>query len=300
MKITPSVFIKEGKSAVPFSRGILTRSIVRSGIDELKAYELAMDIKSELVENKKNSIEAEDLFNKVCEKLRKIKPKFEKRYKLWRDVRNREEPILILLGGVSGTGTTTVGADLGHSLSIRRVIGTDTIREIMRKIITPDLLPSIHASSYEAWKSLKIPVAPEYDKTILGFRSQVESISVGVEALIDRSLYESISGIIEGTHLVPGFIDEKYMNMPNIFFFVLNIEDEKEHQARFHARAYETRRASTKYLRNFNNIRKIQEDVINKANLYRVKVIENSDLERTTKMITEIVLDKMAGMVKKK
>lgn len=300
MVTTTNVLVKEGRSAVPFSRGILTRSILRSGIDEARAYNLAMKIKFDLKKKRKKSIDSQELFDLVSSKLKEINPKFAKKYKLWKDIRNAEEPIFILLGGVSGTGTTTVAAELGHKLGIRRVIGTDTIREVMRKIIAPDLLPTIHASSYEAWKHMKIPVAPEFNKTIIGFRSQVERISVGVEALVDRAIYESISGIIEGTHLVPGFIDKKYMNMPNIFFFILNIEDEKEHRARFHARAYETRRASTKYLRNFNNIRKIQEDVIDKAKSRRVHIIENSYLEETTNTITDIVMDRMVKLVKKK
>ena len=295
-----SVFVKEGRSAVPFSRGILMRSIVRSGLDEARSYDIAMDIKSDLIGKRKKSIDALELFNVVKNKLNEIDPKFAERYRLWRDIRKREEPIFILIGGVSGTGTTTVGAELGHKLGIRRVIGTDIIREVMRKIIAPDLLPTIHSSSYEAWKHMKVPMAPEFNKTIVGFGTQVERITVGVEALIDRALYESISGIIEGTHLVPGFIDKKYMNMPNIFFFVLNIKDEKEHRARFHARAYETRRASDKYLKNFNNIRKIQEDVLDKAKSYRVPVIENAYLEKTTNIITSIVMDKMTKMMKEK
>ena len=300
MAATTSVFVREGRSAVPFSRGILMRSIVRSGLDEARAYDLAMDVKADLIKKRKKSIESSELFNVVKNKLNDIDPNFAEKYRLWRDIRNREEPILILLGGVSGTGTTTVGAELGHRLGIRRVIGTDTIREVMRKIIAQDLLPTIHASSYDAWKKMKVPVSPEYDKIIMGFRTQAERIAVGVEALIDRSLYESISGIIEGTHLVPGFIDKKYMDMQNIFFFVLNIEDEKEHRARFHSRAYETRRASNKYLRNFRSIRKIQEDVLDKARSHGVHIVENSDLEETTSNVTEIVVDEMIKLMKEK
>ncbi|ODS40893.1 hypothetical protein BEH94_02355 [Candidatus Altiarchaeales archaeon WOR_SM1_SCG] len=223
-----NVVVKEGRSTIPFSRGILMRSIVRSGLDEARSYGIAMNIKSELIEKRRRSIGALELFNVVRNKLSDIDPNFAEKYKLWRDIRNHEEPILILLGGVSGTGTTTVGAELGHRLGIRRVIGTDTIREVMRKIIAQDLLPTIHASSYDAWKKMKVPVSPEYDKIIMGFRTQAERIAVGVEALMDRALYECISAVIEGTHLVPGFIDKKYMNMQNIFFFILDIKDENE------------------------------------------------------------------------
>jgi len=295
-----NVVVKEGRSTIPFSRGILMRSIVRSGLDEARSYGLAMNIKSELIEKRRRSIDALELFNVVRNKLSDIDPNFAEKYKLWRDIRNHEEPILILLGGVSGTGTTTVGAELGHRLGIRRVIGTDTIREVMRKIIAQDLLPTIHASSYDAWKKMKVPVSPEYDKIIMGFRTQAERIAVGVEALMDRALYECISAVIEGTHLVPGFIDKKYMNMQNVFFFILDIEDEKEHRARFHARSYETKRASNKYLRNFRSIRRIHEDVIDKAKSQRVRIIENDDLERTTNEITNIVMDEMIKLMKEK
>ena len=61
----------------------------------------------------------------------------------------------------------------------------------------------------------------EFDKTLLGFKDHVETVSVGLTGVIERSIKEGISIVIEGVHIVPGFIDEELLNTPNVYMFVL-------------------------------------------------------------------------------
>ena len=42
---------------------------------------------------------------------------------------------------------------------------------------------------------------------VVGFREQTAAVSVGIHALIRRAAEEGTSVIIEGAHIVPGFVD---------------------------------------------------------------------------------------------
>ncbi len=53
-------------------------------------------------------------------------------------------------GGASGVGKTSLAINLASVLDIPRVVATDDIRQIMRLMLAPDLMPSIHDSSYAA------------------------------------------------------------------------------------------------------------------------------------------------------
>lgn len=65
-------------------------------------------------------------------------------------------PIVILIGGTSGTGKSTVSSILGDILGIKNVISTDHIRHIVRNFVSKEENPVIYASTYDAWKSVSI------------------------------------------------------------------------------------------------------------------------------------------------
>jgi len=282
----------------PFSQGVLSQSLIASGVDPENAYSMATDIREILIFEEIKEITARNLYERVYSELEDIdtanNTTFKDRYKLWHDIRNNKEPILILLGGASGIGTTTVATDLGYTLGINRVIGTDVIREIERKIISYDLLPQIHVSSFEVWRTIKRPIGPEYDRVILGFRSQVEKVMVGVEALIARAITEGIPMIIEGVHIVPGFLSEKYSKEKNLFMFVLNIDDPKLHKMRLKTRGYMTIRGGKRYMKNFQNIRKIQNDIIDRAHFAGVPIIDSTYTKDAARSIITKITDEIS------
>jgi len=57
-------------------------------------------------------------------------------------------------------GKSTIAAHVAERLGIVRIVPTDSIREAMRAFFSETLMPSIHYSSYEAGKAVRIPVAP--------------------------------------------------------------------------------------------------------------------------------------------
>ena len=271
------------KYTEPFSKGVLARSLTRAEMDPNRAYTFASRIEAHLKKNGVDLITIEELVEIVSEHLRKEDPEVAEKYMLWRKIRQCKEPLIILIGGASGVGTSSIAFEVANRLGIRNMISTDMIREVMRKIVSWELLPSIYESSYTAYQSLRIPPPPELDEVLIGFRDHVESVSIGVEAVIERALTEGISIVIEGVHIVPGFIREDLVNKENVAMFVLTVSDENVHKGRFYSRCRQmwARRPLKRYISYFWAIRRIHRYIENQARKHNVPVIENIDVVTT-------------------
>ncbi len=271
------------KYTEPFSKGVLARSLTRAEMDPNKAYTFASMIEAHLKKKKVDLITIDELVEVVSRHLKEEDPEVAEKYMLWRRIRQCKEPLIILIGGASGVGTSSIAFEVANRLGIRNMISTDMIREVMRKIVSRELLPSIYESSYTAYQSLRIPPPPELDEVLIGFRDHVDSVSIGVEAVIERALTEGISIVIEGVHIVPGFIREDLVNKENVAMFVLTVSDENIHKGRFYSRCRQmwARRPLKRYISYFWAIRRIHRYIESQAKKHNVPVIENIDVVTT-------------------
>lgn len=275
----------ERKIRLPFSRGILTRSITLAGVDVGIAYTIATEIQKELTEKKRRLVTTEEIGELTYRKLLNHGLKeAAKRYLFWRRFRRHKIPITILLGGTTGVGKSTIATELAFRLGIRSVIGTDTIREVMRKIIAPELLPDIHTSSFLAWKTIS------HGKSLIkGFKNQVEHVSVGIAAVLERAYKEGFNAIIEGIHLVPGYIELR----ENSFMYVITVSGKKDLEARFYERARYSKRSAEYYLEHLDAIMEIQKFIVKKAKEHNIPVIKNVELEETVITIMEDIMERL-------
>lgn len=271
------------KYTEPFSKGVLARSLTRAEMDPNKAYTFASMIEAHLKKKKVDLITIDELVEVVSRHLKEEDLEVAEKYMLWRRIRQCKEPLIILIGGASGVGTSSIAFEVANRLGIKNMISTDMIREVMRKIVSRELLPSIYESSYTAYQSLRIPPPPELDEVLIGFRDHVDSVSIGVEAVIERALTEGISIVIEGVHIVPGFIREDLVNKENVAMFVLTVSDENIHKGRFYSRCRQmwARRPLKRYISYFWAIRRIHRYIESQAKKHNVPVIENIDVVTT-------------------
>jgi 2-phosphoglycerate kinase len=204
-----------GRVKLPFSRGILTRSITLAGIDVGIAYAIATEVQKELEMQGKRVVTTDEIRELTYQKLLEEGLRREaRRYLFWRELRRKKIRLTLLLGGATGVGKSTIATELAFRLGIRSLIGTDTIREVMRRIIARELLPDIHVSSFLGEKVVTAP--RNSNPLIYGFETQVRHVSVGINAVLERSRKEGLNTLVEGIHVVPGFLDLKendYINL---------------------------------------------------------------------------------------
>jgi len=195
-----------------------------------------------------------------------------------------DKPLVILIGGATGTGKSTVATEVAYTLGITRLTSTDSIRQTLRAFFSYEFMPTIHHSSFAAGEAL--PEAE--DPLVSGFLEQSRTVLVGVQASIDRALQEGWSIIFEGVHLVPGLLPteaERAVVCP----FVLSIEDETEHASHFFSRNEGSDRPLTSYLDHFAEIRRLQTFVVGRAEREGVPVVENVDAHSTSAEVIERV-----------
>ena len=181
----------------------------------------------------------------------------------------------------------SVATEIAHRLGITRVTSTDVIRQTMRAFFSEEFMPAIHHSSFEAGDAL---AGNFRDRLLAGFLDQTRNVLVGVNAALDRALHEGLSNVNEGVHLVPGMLPS---GLDGTVFVqcVLAIRDEEAHARHFWIRdtLSEGARPLTKYLERFEDIRRIQAFLVERAADVGVPVIENDSVERAVGEVLELV-----------
>lgn len=283
---------------LPFSKGVLVQSLLAAGAAPDVARKVARVTQRDLRGQDDRVVRRAQIREKVEDLLRdEVGPDVSARYRLLRVIRHPPRPLVILLGGVSGTGKSVLAAEIAYRLGIARVVGTDSIREVMRGMISPALLPTLHASTFNAWESLLPPgqLRPEHPDTPLlmaGFREQVQQVSVGLEAVVRRSIKEGTSVLLEGVHLVPGYIRPEDISQALLVPLLVTIRSEDEHRRHFESRDDETGalRAKSRYLRYFREIRVMQDELEELAAREDVPVLDGLTLDDSAEQAVDMIL----------
>ena len=295
------VTIVKGGRETPFSRGVLAQTLAQAGAKIELAYRIASEVRAELLAEERFVVEEEEVLARARAKLHVTDALIVSRLDKWRILRESTEPIVVLLGGATGVGTSTLAADVARRLNIQSVIGTDAIREVLRHAISPDLLPWLHKSSYEITpEDMRVPVADE-ESVLFGYRAQASQVSVGVEAIVDRGLKEGTNLIVEGVHLAPEIILNRYRDHPNVCSLVVYLSDEAIHRARFQLRALGTsmRRPVEEYIAHFREIRQIHDYILESAVRSGVFTIENLAIEAASDAAVASVANRVSEIAEK-
>ncbi len=292
--------VKSGRET-PFSRGVLAQTLCQAGARMEIAYRIASEVRAELLAEERFIVEEEEVLARVRAKLQLTDALVVPRLDKWRILRETTEPVVVLIGGATGVGTSTLAADVARRLNIQSVIGTDSIREVLRRAISPDLLPILHKSSFEITaEDIRVPVDDE-ETVLFGFRAQASQVSVGVEAIVERGLKEGTNLVVEGVHLAPEIILQRYKDHPNVCCLVVHLSDEDAHRDRFYIRALGTsmRRPAEEYIAHFEQIRKIHDYILESAVRAGTYTIENISIEATSDAAVAFVANRVSGIAEK-
>ena len=277
-----------GELGLPYSRGLMARSLMAAGVAGYRAYALASRVSDELIERGLRRIEIERLETLAVEVLGEKEGRESiQRLRRYQELRELDLPIMVFIGGATGTGKSTVATELAYRFGITRVTSTDFVRQTMRAFFSRDFMPSIHQSSFEAGD-----VHPDADDPLVsGFMEQARNVLVGVRASSERALEEGWSLVLEGVHLVPGLVELPRPDQAVSVFVVLSIEDEGEHIRHFHFRDEGSERPESRYLEHFGDIRNLQEFIVARAARAGVPVIENENADKAARTVADLVLE---------
>jgi 2-phosphoglycerate kinase len=281
-----------GEDGLPFSKGLMARALIATGLSADRAYELAIAIEADLAARGRSATTLERLEEVALKMLgQEDGAAVMQRLRRYRDLHELDLPLILLVGGATGTGKSSVATDVAYRLGITRVTSTDFVRQTMRAFFSSDFMPAIHHSSFEAGRATAGDDEDGGDEVLHGFLEQTREVLVGVRAAIDRALEEGWSMVLEGVHLVPGMLP-KQIEGALVVECVLAIDDAEAHASHFWIRDTDSEgvRPYEKYLDAFDDIRLIQTYILGRARKHGVPVIANGSIEDAIGEVMELVL----------
>ena len=279
----------------PFSKETLSRSLQASGLAPDAAYDIAREIEGNLIDQHRNHINHVELQEAAATALTERHGlSYAERYFTVRALKDLDKPLVILIGGTSGVGKTTLAVSLANVLDIPRVVATDDIRQIMRLTLAPELMPAIHVSSFQAHEVIDT-LDPVMDPVIAGYREQARTVAVGVRAIMSRCIEENTSVIIDGVHLLPGILDlSEYEDRAFLAPLCLSIPDRDMFEERFQQRAVrEPERFPKKYVGHLKQILQIQDHILERTAREDIPVIDPTTVEDLRSAAVMVVVERL-------
>ena len=297
-KIPTTILVKgEDGQKTPFSQGQLMRCFESLGLKPKDAEEASINIYQFLLDNEYSEISSSELGHYTYRSLQEhFGPEVARRYMVWIDYLHSGRPMILLIGGTTGCGKSSIATEVAHRLGVVRTQSTDMLREVMRMLIPERLLPVLHQSSFNAWTALPQSADNrERDEAVIadGYRNQMELLSVPCEAVIQRALKERVSLILEGVHAHPSLIDRiSGADDAVIVPIMLAILKKEKLKGRLVGRGRSVpSRSAEHYLTNFERIWSLQSFLLSEADRAGVSIITNDDIDNATLQVMSSLID---------
>ena len=279
----PETIVVHKGHGLPYSKGLMAQSLSATGLAPERAFELARVVERRLGERGDGQIDTAGL-HALCEEVLLVEQGelAVRRYRDWRRLDRLDRPLVVMIGGTTGVGKSTLAAMLAARLGVNRVIATDVIRQVLRAFFSREFMPAVHHSAFEA------DGAPD-ESGLAGYRLQAQHVGTGVGAILERAASEGTPLIVEGVHVVPGALDRAVRERCVVVEALLAVTDEELHRGHFSHRG--GARPAERYLRRFDEIRRLQDELVALARSAVVPVIENQSADEALTELMELVLD---------
>jgi 2-phosphoglycerate kinase len=273
----PETIVVHKGHGLPYSKGLMAQSLQASGLTPERAFELAREIERRLALRGDREVGVDGLDELCLEVLRGEEGESAvRRYKGWRRLDRLERPLVVLIGGTTGVGKSTLATMLAARLGITRVIATDVIRQVLRAFFTHEAMPSVHYSAFEAGG-------------LEGYEDQAERVATGIAAIVERAANEGKPLLVEGVHVLPGALDPALRERCVLTEAILVVRDEELHRGHFSHRP--GTRPPERYLAAFEEIRELQDHLAERARVASVEVIDNENIDAALVQLMGLVLD---------
>ena len=293
----PAIIVHTPTRSAPFSVGVLAHSLETCAIPPEMAMQGASKVLANLRKTGHREIDHKALRRVIYRCLHAhCSPQAADRYLSWRRFENSGIPLIILIGGTTGSGKSTVSSELAYRLSISRHQSTDMMREIIRSYLSPQMVPTLKYSSFEAWRGLPGSVdgnKPAIESPVInGFLSQFAAMKLALEATIDRAIKERHHLILEGVHVVPTELNLAVEQREAVIIPIMLATMKKgllNKQLKRRGREKHKHQASH-YLENLDDIWVLQSWLLDEADKAGIAIVENWYLEETVRTVLDLVI----------
>ena len=274
--MSPETIVIHKGHGLPYSKGLMAQSLSASGLSLERSFELAREIERRLALRGDREIGVDGLEELCLEVLRAGEGESAaRRYLGWRRLDRLDRPLVVLIGGTTGVGKSTLATMLAGRLGITRVIATDVIRQVLRAFFTVEAMPTVHFSAFDAGG-------------IEGYADQAEHVATGVAAIVERAANEAKPVIVEGVHVLPGRVPDGLRESCLLVEALVVVGDADLHRGHFSHRPGS--RPAERYLAAFEDIRALQEHLAGRAREAGVAVIDNENVDEALGRLMEMVL----------
>jgi 2-phosphoglycerate kinase len=273
----PETIVFHRGLGLPYSKGLMAQSLSAIGLAPERAFELARIVERRLLDSETEQIDTAGLSYLTEEVLGEAEGEVAvRRFRDWRRLDRLDRPLVVLIGGTTGVGKSTLASMLAARLGITRLIATDVIRQVLRAFFTHEAMPTVHFSAFEAGG-------------LEGYRDQADHVCTGVAAIVERAADEAKPLLVEGVHVLPGALDGDLRARCVVVEAILVVPDAELHRGHFtHRRGA---RPPERYLRRFDEIRELQNHLEQLARAESVAVIENVNVDEALGALMQLVLD---------
>ena len=195
-----------------------------------------------------------------------------------------DSPLIILLGGSSGTGKTTLANALVQEFGLAHHLSTGFVREAISAVLPTQESKLLGGFTFDAWKLMPESAGSSDDRVLNGAIAQTQLLKPAIEACIYRSVREGASLVMEGTHLLPGIFDPKILGVS--IFCILDVPDRSVLIKRSMGPTHKSRNLDKNQL---DSIIQLQDAYVRLGEEYGLPVIVNTDLERTVHQVKGLI-----------
>ena len=305
--VTPLVQVEDMEGRLtPFSGELHRRDLELMGLSLAESLKIAAKLRRHLFREKLTSVTSQYIARityDLLQEMPSLGPEVARRWLVWREFLRSGRPLILVIGGTTGCGKSTIATALADQLGVVRMQSTDLLREVMRTMLSSEQYPALHTSSYDAWREL-LQEGEDYrskadaQNVEQGYRAQAELVSVASRAVIARALRERESLIIEGVHAYPELASGIEDDDPVIVHVMLAVLKKRKLKQRITGRATKAvKRRAERYLAHFDEIWQLQSYLLSEADRTNTPIIVNEDRDSTVQEVMRTLLDILSSSI---
>lgn len=295
-----SIIVHTPARSVPFSVGVLAHSLETCAIAPDMAMEGARKVLATLRKTGHPEIDHKALRRIIYRCLHEhCSPAAADRYLSWRRFENSGIPLIVLVGGVTGSGKRAVSSELAYRLDITHHQSTDMMREIIRSYLSPQMVPTLTYPSFEAWRGLPGgagAAGPAIERPVIaGFLSQLSAMKLALEATIDRAVEERHHLILEGVHVIP-----TELKLPaegnNAVVIPIMIASMKKKQLKKQLERHGLEKGDRlvrRYVEGLDDVWELQSWILDEADRDGIDIVESDNIEAAVRKSLDLIIGRI-------